>query len=168
MKVESLGVSFTIIDVIWKESRYKNMMLPAFSISTTLYFFFWKDLLHIDVIGKQTMSGYSPGSLLRPKVFENSLNCLVFRIISKLLLDGVKETIFENISFWQDYERSEYGYKLSKFVSEWSEFDSERSEFSSERSEFSSEQSKFGSEQSEFGFCYRQSKFSYEQSEFHL
>ena len=106
------------------------------------------------------MSGYSPGSLLRPKVFENSLNCLVFQITSKLLLDGVKETIFENISFWEDYERSEYGYKLSKFVSEWSEFDSERSEFNSE-------QSKFGSEQSEFGFCYRQSKFSYERSKFH-
>ena len=165
MKVESLGVFFTIIDVIWEESRYKNMMLPASSICT---FFFWKYLLHIDVIGKQTMSGYSPGSLFRPKVFENSLNCLGFRIISKLLLDGVKETIFENISFWEDYERSEYGYKLSKFVSEWSEFDSERSEFGSEWSKFSSERSEFSSEQSEFGFCYRHSKFSYKQSEFHL
>ena len=30
MKVESLGVSFTIIDVIWEESRYKNMILPQF------------------------------------------------------------------------------------------------------------------------------------------
>ena len=85
------------------------------------------------------MSGYSPGSLLRPKVFENSLNCLIFRIISKLLLDGVKETIFENISFREDYERSEYGYKLS-------EFDSERSEFSSKQSKFGSERSKFSSE----------------------
>ena len=54
------------------------------------------------------MSGYDLGSLLRSKVFENSLNCLVFRIISKLLLDGVKETIFENISFWEDYEQSEF------------------------------------------------------------
>ena len=75
------------------------------------------------------MSGYSPGSLLRPKVFENSLNCLVFRIISKLWLDGVHATIFENISFWEDYKQSEYGYKLSKFVSECSEFESEQSEF---------------------------------------